>query len=106
MTDSGPTSSSAITAASVVARADGQVSADLGDEILVLAVASGRYHRLERVAARAWELLEGAVRVAELRDALVEEYGVGADRCERDLVELLENLRERGLVEVRAAEGG
>jgi hypothetical protein len=41
-------------------------------------------------------------RVAEIRDALLEEYAVGPERCEQDLRELLEQLSTAGLIEIRA----
>ncbi len=41
--------------------------------------------------------------MAEIREALLEEYDVSPDRCERDLVALLGELASRGLVEVRDA---
>ncbi len=80
---------------------DGQVSTDLGDEVLILSLASGDYHRLEGVGARIWEMLGRPVRVGDVRDAIAREYAVDAERCERDAVELLEELRRRGLIEVR-----
>lgn len=94
----------AITADSTIVRSEGQVSTDLGDEILLLGLEAGSYHRLEGVAARVWRLIEtGAPTVADVRDAIVREYGVDADRCEADLRDLFGDLRARGLVEVRQA---
>lgn len=97
-------SSPAVTPASVVVAGDHQVSANLGEEVLVLSLASGKYHRLEGVAARIWSLIREPLPVGEVRNAIVAQYDVDADRCQSDLLELLEDLRERGLVEVLEGE--
>jgi hypothetical protein len=39
--------------------------------------------------------------VEELRNTLLNEYEVDAELCERDLLDLLEKMRNEGLIEVR-----
>lgn len=90
-----------ITPATVVVTAGGQVSADLDGEVLVFQRASEEFHLLEGVGATVWRLLQRPVQVAAVRDALLARYPVEANRCEADLIELLEGLRERGLLESR-----
>jgi hypothetical protein len=55
---------------------------------------------LDPVGARIWELIATPRSVRSIRDALLAEYQVDADRCETDLVALLEALRDADLVEV------
>ena len=38
--------------------------------------------------------------LAAVRDAIVREYDVEADRCERDLLDLLQKLATEGLVQL------
>ena len=45
-----------------------------------------------------WQLLEEGKSPVEARDALLEEYEVGADQLERDLENLLAELSANGLV--------
>ncbi len=40
--------------------------------------------------------------VAELRDAILDEYDVESDVCERDLLSLLSQLSDEGLINVNA----
>jgi hypothetical protein len=44
--------------------------------------------------------------VAEIRDAILEEYEVEEKRCEHDLLTLLEEMRSEGLIEVRGETRG
>jgi hypothetical protein len=91
----------AITTNSVVVAADSQVSSDLAGEAVILGLQTGMYYGLNRVGARIWALLATPTRVADIRDIIVREYDVEADRCERDLLDLLRRLAGQGLIEIR-----
>ncbi|HEX8906535.1 MAG TPA: PqqD family peptide modification chaperone [Longimicrobiaceae bacterium] len=92
-----------ITLDTTVVAAPSQVSTRVSDEAVILNLRDGVYYGLESVGARVWEALGEPRPVREIRDALVAEFDVEAERCERDLVELLAELHDRGLVEVRDA---
>ena len=84
----------------VVAR--DQVSTDLGgEEVAILSLKGGTYYGLDEVGARIWGLIQEPKTVEEIRDVLIEEYEVEPERCERDLISLLESLADEGLVEVK-----
>jgi hypothetical protein len=82
------------------------VHSNLADEVVLLDLKSGVYHGLEAVGARIWELLAAPTSVRQIRDRILEEYDVDPQRCENDLLTLLEELKGHGLVEVRSATGG
>jgi hypothetical protein len=85
---------------SIVIAASEQVSCLLGDESAILNLKNTVYYGLNPVGARVWSLLQRPRRISELRDALLEEYEVDADSCERDLLELLQKMRAEGLIEI------
>ena len=85
---------------SVVAAKD-QVSSDLGGEVAILHLNEGVYYGLDDVGARIWSLIQEPTTVEEIRDVLVSEYEVAPDRCESDLIALLQRLADEGLIEVR-----
>ena len=91
-------------AATRVAAARDQVSVEVDGEAVILNLADGVYYGLDPVGARVWALMEQPRTVAELVDAVVAEWEVDAPTAERDLLDLLADLAERGLVEVRPAE--
>jgi hypothetical protein len=84
----------------VVASRD-QVSSDLGGEKAILDLKEGRYYGLDDVGARVWDLIQEPRDVGDIRDILLEEYDVAPERCERDLLALLQRLADEELVEVR-----
>lgn len=91
---------------SVVVAAPNQVSSDLGGETVILELDRGVYFGLTGAGPRIWELLRDPRRVSEIRDAVVAEFEVETDRCQRDLLDLLARMVERGLVEVRDGSAG
>lgn len=86
---------------SVVVAAKDQVSCDLEGEAAILNLANGTYYGLDLIGAQVWTLLQQPRRVAEIRDAVLREYEVEPERCQSDLLALLERLRAEGLIEVR-----
>jgi hypothetical protein len=59
------------------------------------------YYGLNETGARVWSLLQEPRPVHVIRDALVGEYDLDPDRCERDLLALLDALVAAALIEVR-----
>ena len=89
-----------LSAASVVTAAQKSVAAQAGDDLLVLNLSSGQYYRLAGTAAHIWGLMRDPIRVSELRTALALTYEVPADTCERDILDFVQQLMDRGLAEV------
>jgi len=94
-----------LSARSIVVASSNQVSCPLGDESAILNLSNTVYYGLDPVGTRVWHLLQKPKSVSELRDALVDEYDVDAERCENDLLELLEKMRVEGLIVVESATG-
>ncbi|HEY6877533.1 MAG TPA: PqqD family protein [Polyangiales bacterium] len=77
-----------------------QVSTQLGHEAVILGAEAGQYFGLNEVGARIWELVQQPVQVSAICAALCAEYEVQPDECERDVIELLGELKARGLLDV------
>ena len=78
-----------------------QVSCDLAGEAAILNLKNGVYYGLDPVGARIWNLLQEPRTVNEIGEALLKEYDVEPERCERDLLALLQKLAAEGLIEVK-----
>lgn len=90
-----------LSAQSIVVAAAEQVSCPLGDESAILNLKNSVYYGLDAVGARVWALLQKPQTIGELRDALLDEFDVETERCERDLLALLEKMQSEGLIEVQ-----
>lgn len=74
------------------------VARELGEETMLLDLASGTYFGLNPVGGRFWQLLEEGLNAAEARDRLLEEFEVEADVLDADLTSLLDELAAKGLI--------
>jgi Coenzyme PQQ synthesis protein D (PqqD) len=77
-----------------------QVSSDLDDEAVILHLKAGVYYGLDSVGARIWALIQEPKTVDEIKDAILNEYDVEPDQCERDVLALLQELAAEDLIEV------
>jgi hypothetical protein len=80
-----------------------QVSCDLAGEAAILNLKNSVYYGLDTVGARVWTLVQEPITVGAVRDAMVREYDVEPERCERDLIDLLEKLAAEGLIAINSA---
>ena len=71
-----------------------------GDEAVLLDLASEHYFGLNAVGTRVWRLLEQDPDVQAAFATLLTEYDVAPEQLERDLLVLLEQLSQAGLVTV------
>ena len=90
-----------ITLLSTVVRGKDQLSADLRDEVVILALNSEEYYSLEAVGARIWEIIAEPMTLNNILNLLLMEYDIDPVRCERDLLALVRKLADEGLIEVR-----
>lgn len=79
-------------------RANDVFAASLEDDTLLLNVTTGRYHGLNPVAARIWELLADPISEDRLIAQLLEEFEVTPEACRTEVTAFLASLRDRGLL--------
>jgi len=91
-----------VSMASTVALSKDQVSCELGDEAALLNLAKGIYYGLNETGKLIWTRLQQQPQTVEqVVDAVMAEYDVDRERCERDVMELLGKLLAEGLIEIR-----
>jgi len=77
------------------------VSADIGEEeVILLHLGNGFYFGLQDVSARVWRLAQSPITVREIERILLEEYEIDSKRCHDEVLRLLSDLLDEGLVEV------
>jgi len=69
-----------------------------GDEAVLLDLASEQYFGLNKVGTRLWELLQQDGDMSAAYRTLLAEYDVPPERLEQDLLALLGQLTDAGLV--------
>ncbi|MBB3860637.1 hypothetical protein GGQ88_001903 [Novosphingobium hassiacum] len=76
------------------------VAREVGDETMLLDLASGTYFGLSTVGGRFWQFLEDGMSVTTARDRLLELFEVEAEELDADLTDLLGQLAQQGLIAV------
>jgi hypothetical protein len=72
---------------------------DFEGDLVLLDLAQGHYYGLEEIGARLWSGLMLGRTVAEVAAELSPEYDVEPAQLKADLLDLLRDLAEKGLVE-------
>ena len=83
-----------------------QVWCELAGEAVILNLKSGIYYGLSPVGARVWSLIQEPKTVNSVLSILLEEYEVEPERCESDLLTILQDLANRNLIEIQSAANG
>jgi len=85
-------------ASSVIVRGHGFLTAEIDDEIVALSVEKGTCYNLNRTATRIWNAIETSARIGDICNLLQEQFEVDRDTCEREVLDLLEELMAEGLI--------
>ena len=75
----------------------------VGDETVILDLASGTYFGLNPVGARMWQLIGEGRTFAQICETLSAEYEVDPQELQRDIERLLAELQTHGLVTTASA---
>jgi Coenzyme PQQ synthesis protein D (PqqD) len=88
-----------ISRTTVIVASERAISSDLAGEAAIIDFQSGSYYGLDEVGATIWKLIAEPRTVSEICDAVVAEYEVDPEVCERDVLALLGKLAASGLIE-------
>jgi hypothetical protein len=72
----------------------------VGEEAVLLDLASSRYFGLDGVGTRIWQLLAEHRRLSAVADLLLAEYDATSEQIDGDLAAFVGELAGRGLLEV------
>jgi Coenzyme PQQ synthesis protein D (PqqD) len=84
----------------VVTRSDGLIQAEIDNEVVALSIERGTCYGLNRVGSRIWNLLATPSRIGDVCATLLSDYAVDRNTCERQVLDLLEEMQAEGLIAV------
>lgn len=82
-----------------VRKGERQIETDVGDETLLMMVESGRYFSMDGVAREIWAGIGEATSVRAIIEKQIENFEVDPLRAEAEILALLNDLLEHGLIE-------
>jgi len=84
----------------VYRRAVDLMEAELGAELVALDADAGTCFGFNEVATSVWRALREPASFDRLYDQLLADYDVTPEQCRKELQELLDDMRARGLVDL------
>ena len=93
-------SKASLESTSSVVRVKEILSAEVGNEVVLMSIEKGVYFGLNPVGARVWSLLDEFVPVQEVCATIVEEFEVTLEQCQEEVLDLLKDMQEQGLIRI------
>lgn len=72
----------------------------VGEEVVILHLTKGAYFGLDEIGARVWYLLAEDRSLQQVCDTLLGEYEVTREDLQKDLLKLVSQLRDQGLLQI------
>lgn len=95
----------ALTLSSIVSYPAHPVQADVAGETVLMSLERSRCYGLGEIGSAIWKSLSAPIRVADLVTKLNQEYEAAPGVIEHDVLDLLRELAEEGLIEVQTPIG-
>ncbi|MEN8721781.1 MAG: PqqD family peptide modification chaperone [Alphaproteobacteria bacterium] len=85
---------------SLISRGDDHVEAPMDGEFALMHVENGKFFAVREVTAEIWRLIDDPKPVAQIISALLDEYEVSEEECAKDVIDVLSELHNQGLIKV------
>jgi hypothetical protein len=85
---------------SKIVQSEGNVVSDMDGEKVMLNITKGKYYNLGELGGTIWGLINTPVEVNKIITALLSEYEIGKDECERQVLVFVRLLHEEGLIQI------
>ncbi len=93
---------STLTTDTVIVRSDSLIEAEVDGEVVALSIDQGTCYGLNKVGSRIWNLIAEPMRVGDICTKLVAEYDVDMPTCERQVLDLLQELHAEKMIDLRS----
>jgi len=84
----------------ILKRKEEILSSDMDGETVMMSVENSEYYSLSPVGTRIWEIVEKEITYKDLISQLMSEYSVDIDTCKSDTEEFINELINKGLIEL------
>jgi len=75
-----------------VKRNPDMIAADMKGETVMMSISTGKYHSVNSVGSRIWELLETPSSANQLVETLLSEYEITKEVCTKEVSEFLDTM--------------
>lgn len=83
-----------------IERSGDWISAQVGDELVMMSAEHGRYLGLSPVGARIWDLLDTPTTLDQIVEQLMSDFNVSPQQCRDDTLAFVQELASHGAVAI------
>jgi hypothetical protein len=76
---------------------------DMAGEVAILNLKDENYYVLKDMGVIIWNLIQKPNTIKKVLEVIVKEYAVEQEECKQDLMELIQDLLDKGLVEIKTS---
>ena len=84
-----------------ISRSDSYVFNEIEGDIVMMDVSNGSYATLNETGKSIWLLLENPKTISEITEALLAEYEVSKEQCEKTVNEFLKKMAEANAIVIK-----
>ena len=92
----------AISLDTTIVRTEKVVTADMGNEIVMMSLEKSSYYGLDPIGSKIWDRMETPIRVSDLCQGLLGDFDVEQEQCETDVLVFLNELYENDIIRIVA----
>lgn len=83
---------------SIIVKNDSLISSKLDEGLVMMSLENNSYYGLDEIGKRVWEIIEDKISVQDLINILTNEYNVSNEECQKDIMELLKQLKKEDMI--------
>lgn len=76
------------------------ISADMKGETVMMSITTGKYHSVNPIGAKIWEMIHEPTSVNQIVIQLTEEYEIDAETCEKEVIAFLNDSMVADLIQL------
>jgi len=73
---------------------------EMDGEIIMMSIDKGEFYGINSLGSRIWQMLETPKAVSEVCDALLPDFDVTREQCEKDILFFLNRLAEKEVIKI------
>lgn len=81
-----------------IKRSSHPLSSPIADELVMFDTKKGKYYGLNVVATEVWNRLDKPLSIEQLCSLLTKEFDVSMDQCQKEILEFLPEMLDKGLL--------
>ena len=89
-----------VSSSSILVAIEEQVSCEFNGESVILSLKNDSYYGLNPLGSLVWELIKERKTFGQIKEAILAIYEVDPVECERDLLELINDLMANELIQI------